>query len=355
MSSPFEIARAHQAARTRLADQATRRALLWWRRINPQELDAGWDSFGKRLVDEAVAAQIDAARQANDYIATIAAQAEAPTGPRVVPQAFGGVQLDGRELGPALFGAVTTTKRATSTVGASRAFEIGTAYLATVLGTAIQDMGRQADMVGAAGRKWTRYVRVLSPGACSRCAVLAGKGSAAVAFKRHPRCRCTAYPLPQVAGKDGGKIPPGFFDNPSAYFESLSPAEQRRVFTDAGAAAINSGADISKVVNARRGAYGIGYSGGYNIPVSTTRGALKPVTIGRRPDGSPLTVYATTEGTTARGEFGRNELRLGAEAVRDGRYRRTTSLRLMPEQIALMAGDDPDRFVELLRRYGYLN
>jgi hypothetical protein len=65
-------------------------------------------------------------------------------------------------------------------------------------------------------------------------------------------------------------------------------------------------------------------------------------------------VYATTEGTTARGAFGKSELRAGVQATKEGRYRRTTTVRLMPEQLVQMAGADTARFVELLKRYGYM-
>jgi hypothetical protein len=65
---------------------------------------------------------------------------------------------------------------------------------------------------------------------------------------------------------------------------------------------------------------------------------LQKLTIGRRADGTPLQVYATGEGT-----------------YRSSRYTRTTTLRLMPEQIQVMAGSNPERYRELLARYGYLN
>ena len=41
--------------------------------------------------------------------------------------------------------------------------------------------------------------------------------------------------------------------DPRGYFDSLSKAEQDRHFTKAGAEAIREGADIGRVVNARRG------------------------------------------------------------------------------------------------------
>ena len=330
MPDLLDIALAHQRRRLIAADGATARVLKLWRKVPPQELDYGWRLVEGQLVSTVAAAQLLAASQATPYT-----NAVAPGEERLVPEAFTNVTLDGRELAPALYGAVTTTKKLTPVYGASRAFEVAAAFLATVARSAILDMGRTADGVLAAGRGYTNYVRVLSPGACSRCAVLAGKSSYRVAFKRHPSCRCTAMPI-----KDG-KTPGGFFDDSESYFDSLSKAEQDRVFTKAGAEAIRNGADVNKVVNARRGAYGIGYSGHYNVPVRTgTRNTLQPTTIGVRADGSPLQVYATTEGTTSRGDFSPG--------------RRTTSIRLMPESIAVMAGGNPVRWRELLFRYGYL-
>lgn len=345
--SPLEIARRHQQQRTKLASAGTVKALKLWKTVNPQRLDVGWTDVAERLVLTVTAAQIQAAEQSAGYMDRVSTVYGGSDTAEIVPQAFGGVGLDGREIGPAMFGAVTTTKEATKLVGATRAFEVGASFLATVVGAAIQDMGRQADSTLAVGRGFTRYVRVINPGACSRCAVLAGSESFSATFLRHPRCKCTQMP---VHGFDDA--PKGFFGSPDDYFESLAKSEQDRVFTKSGAEAIRNGADPVQVVNARRGAYGIGYSGHYNTPVSGNR--LQKLTIGRRADGTPLQVYATTEGTTARGRFGRRELALTEQFTKEGRYRRTTTLRLMPEQISAMAGDDPARWRELLQKYGYL-
>jgi hypothetical protein len=144
------------------------------------------------------------------------------------------------------------------------------------------------------------------------------------------------------------EVPPGFFRDTGDYFESLSGAEQERVFTKSGAEAIRLGADPAKVVNARRGAY----TAAKKHPDGTFGPSrLRPVQIGVRADGSPLTVYATTEGSTARGAWGRRQT-LNTRDVAD-RYRRTSTLRLMPEQIMSMAST-PERARELLQRYGYL-
>lgn len=75
----------------------------------------------------------------------------------------------------------------------------------------------------------------------------------------------------------------GLVHDPYEYFQSLSAAEQDRVYTKAGAQAIRDGGDLFQVVNSRRG--------------------IKP---------GGLT---TTEGTSRRGNFGRNGPRLTPEAI----------------------------------------
>jgi len=346
MASPTDLATAHQTARRRVTSAATVRALRLWRQMNPTELDRSWDALAPALVSQVTLAQVAAANQATSYMRGVSAHyGGAPAG-AIVPEAFGGVMLDGREVGPAMFGAVTTTK---ALVGKGytvpRALEVGASFLATIVGAAVTDMGRQADNTAATARHFTRYVRVLSPGACSRCAVLAGVGEYSKPYKRHPRCKCTSWPL-LVDGEDNA-VPEGMFESSEAYFDSLSEAEQARVFTKSGAYAIRNGADPISVVNARRGYFG-------DAPVGTPPRRLRPLTIGRKADGSPLTVFATAEGTTARGAFARAEGRATLSAAKQGRYRRTTTLRLMPEQIQHMAGNDPARARELLQRYGYM-
>lgn len=344
--SPLSTAESLQAQRKMVTDKATVRALRLFRTIHPDRLDAGWDRVAPQLVSVVTAAQVAAARQSGPYLDKVAAYYGGAPAAEVVAEAFGGVMLDGREVGPAMFGAVTGTKTLVGKgMQSSRAFEVGASFLATIVGAAVQDMGRQSDITLATGRKYTRYVRVVSAGACSRCAIMAGVGDFRRPFERHPRCKCTSWPVERDATP-----PEGFFDTPTDYFESLSPAEQERVFTKAGAFAIRNGADPSKVVNARRGALTGGELGAPARLVKTR--------IGIRADGSPLEVYLTAEGTTLRAAYGRSEMeRLSGAGFYKGetdRYRRTKAPRLMPEQIQVMAGSDPDRAVKLLKRYGYL-
>jgi len=343
MSLPRDVALAHQFRRQATANSAVVAALKLWRLMNPQELDAGWAAIAPQLVSTVSAAQITAAAQATPYMAAVDRYYGAGSDAVLVPEAFGGIVLSGAEVGPEMFGAVAATKTLTSSVGAARAFEMGAASLASIVAAAIQDMGRQADNTLAVGKKYTRYVRAVNPGACSRCAILAGKASYAVAFKRHPRCKCTTWPIPVGSNP---KTPESIFDSPENYFESLSKAEQDRVFTKAGAEAIRNGANPVAVVNARRGAL--------STVAPNVKARLYTTTIGVRADGSPLQVFATREGLTARSVFGRRGLQLTAQATKEGRYRRTTTVRLMPETIAVMAGGNQTRWVELLKKYGYL-
>ena len=302
MSSLSDLAFAHQDRRIRLADQTAGRVRTLWRRADVDALDASWDALAPVLTAQVVAAQVSAARQSGPYVNRVAPEGRVS----LEPAMFGGSMEDGRDVGPALFGGVTTTKKAIRAGITPRlAFEAGAAFM-TVLGkAAVADAGRAADATLATGKGYTRYVRVVSPGACSRCAILAGSDRYYRHFERHPACKCTSLPV-----KDGAEIPKGLYGSPTDYFESLSRAEQDRAFTAGGAEAIRKGADPISVVNARRGAY-------------------------TRPS-----VPATSR------SLGRSGSGFG--------YRRSIQPRLMPEQIIERAGTDHALAVELLRRNGYL-
>lgn len=351
MSQQSDIANAHQAQRIQLAHTLMGRVHRIWTNVVLSDLDGAWDALAPSLVSEVTAAQATAAAAAPRYQAAIdRSYGLEPVDFALAPAAFSGVMLDGREVGPAMYTAVTSTKKAVrGGMSLYSAFQAGANALSVIVGAALHDMGRQADLTIGQAHDYTAYVRVISAGACSRCAILAGKSSAKKAFLRHPSCRCTSCPV--QSNEDHG-IPSGFFESPEHYFESLSKGEQDKIFTNSGAELIRQGANPASVVNARRGAYGIEHASHYYQPVPAGR-RLRKVTIGKKPDGSPLQVFATSEGTTARGSFGRGEIRQTGQATKDGRYRRTTTLRLMPEQIVQMAGGDAARLRDLLQKYGY--
>lgn len=345
MATPETLTRDLYERRLSLQNTVVTRTQVLWGRIPFENLDVGWGQVAPSIMNEVINGQLASATLSTPYVTAVGESLGFQEKPAVTdPRLYAGVAPDGRELEPLLYGAVATTKQAVKAGMGLEAMLSGAAFLAAAVKSAMADMGRMADMNLTIGRGYKTYIRAVSPNACSRCAILAGMYSAAIAFQRHPNCQCIAVPAPNLQRAKQMN----FADSPEDYFSSLSVAEQNRIFTVAGAKAIRDGADIYQVVNARRGASGIAYGSRYNPPNPNSGARLQPVRIGTRPDGSPLLVYATGEGTTRRGFFGR------AEIARGEAGHRTTTLRLMPEQIYKMAGNNPDRARELLIRYGYI-
>lgn len=336
-------AQAVQDAAIRRSDRAANVAERAWRQIDADALDASWASL-EPVVLSAASAAVRANANASGRLTGRLAAADGLSGDVLVPDAFTGVDGSGRSLASLLHGSVTTTKQAIAGgMSIPDALLTGGTYLTLMLKTAIADVERSASMTAAAGKQYTRYVRLVNPGACSRCAILAGSDRFTSNFQRHPACRCSTVPIK-------GDVPAGMFGTPTDYFESLSAAEQERVFTKAGAEAIRLGADPAKVVNARRGVKRM--SPATTISPSRIQRSL----IGRKPDGTPIYGYVTVEGTTRRGAYGRVQEQLGVKAARKGtsRYRTTVRPRLMPESIIALT-DDVDMRRVLLRDAGYLD
>lgn len=336
----LDLAQGRQARLTVLAEKTALRTQRLWRQRISADFDTAWDRIGPEVTSVAAAAQVAAATGASTYLASTARAdgVTAPSGGVVQPAAYGGVDGSGRDLEGLLYGAVTAAKIAIGAgAGLQGAFQAGGTFLAVMARTAVLDTGRSADLTAMTARSYTHYVRVVSPGACSRCAILAGSQSAARAFKRHPGCRCTAAPENEPDSLKGR------FASPGEYFESMSVAEQDRVFTKAGAEAVRAGADPVAVVSARRGAtkaYGNSDAVG-----QMSRARLQRTVIGRDRDGNPILGYTTSEGTTRRGAFGRQ-----ARAA-SGSYAKR--VRLMPETIIGLT-DDVELRQALLRDAGYL-
>ena len=311
----------------RLTRDAVAEVRRLWRKMG-DDFDRSWRSVGPavltvtnatqhRLAENAGAATVEVLEQ------TSAARLPAPEG-RVNPRALVGVAGDGRTAAGLVFGAVTKAK---ASVGAGlterQALLSGLAWLTMATTTLLADTARAGESVGMATRGTVSYVRVVQPGACARCAILAGATyKSKDAFERHPGCLCEHMP---VHGMDYSEIVDrGYMVSPENYFESLSEAEQNRIFTNAGAEAIRNGADPRQVVNARRGMH---------------------VAQGRQ---------VTTEGTTRRGLAYRVMGGPSREDVRRGRYFARNDARLMPESIVEMAGGNTHRMQQLLRQYGYI-
>ena len=344
------IARRYYAAQQRVVRSTNDRVQALWRQLNWQDLSSSWAALvGPRVVEVVTAGQLGAAAQADPYLDAMVAAggADPAVGGRVRPQAFAGYASDGRALDSLLYLPVITTKESIA-VGADQvdAMMRGLNQLLRMSATQVADAGRTATGAGIAGRRTIQgYIRVATAPCCARCAILSGKEYGWNAgFQRHPRCDCIHMPAVLVARSSlrrghlerqemfpsSGRGGPRGFVDASRYFASLSRAEQDRIFTIAGARAIREGADISSVVNARRGMY--------------TASAY-----GR-------TVQATREGATRRGAFYRSERARAVargQVPASGRGFQLRTPRLLPEEIYRLA-DSRDEAIAMLRRFGYL-
>lgn len=280
------------------------------------------DNVGPKVAAVVTAAQIAATRESDAYVAEVLN--ELAFGPQtrpgvVLPRSLAGVTGDGRPTETLLASSVGRARALSQTTTPEEALEDAEAFMERVAQAIIEDTVRAAEEVAMAQRPWVAgYIRVAEPDACSRCIVLAGKFYLFNAgFLRHPLCRCNHLPAPDDPAKVRNLIGA---NSPERYFDSLSAAEQDRIFTKAGADAIREGADIGRVVNARRG-----------MSKAQDTGRLQRVRVNGRD------VYVTTEATTRR-----------------GRARgQTRGVRLMPESIFEIAGDDRDEALRLLRVHGY--
>lgn len=327
MATAEALASAHYLQQQRTVRRAANLAQRAWRRMSPGDLDGSWRTVAPLLVQAVSSGQQQAADPADVYVAAVIAADGATSEPagKVNTAAFTGRTADGRPLRSLLYQPVIETRwRMLAGQSAQDALSASLATLLRAVDTEVADAGREASGVSIAGnRTCTGYVRVLNPPSCARCAILAGRvyGSA-VAFQRHPHCDCTHLPTTRYRSSP--------LTDARDYFGSLSAAEQNRIFTAAGAQAIRDGADISSVVNARRGMY--------------TADAY-----GRR-------LASTYDATTRRGAFYRAERRRAIERgliPPSGAGFRLRVPRLLPEEIYRQAANR-DEVIAMLRRYGYL-
>lgn len=254
-----------------------------WSEASLSDLTGSWAAQIPLLTPILSGVQVKAAAAGASYgAATLAEQGlyEAPE--RFVdPGAFGGVASDGRSLEGLLYAPAPHVKTLIAGgMDPGQALKQGGKFLTTLTRTQVADAGRGAAGVDTATRRRVGYVRMLNPPSCSRCSILAGRFYRwNTGFDRHPRCDCVHVQTTAVAAAESE----GLVHDPYEYFRSLSPEDQDRTYTKASAQAIRDGGDIFQVVNARRG---------------------------MKPGG-----LITTEGTSKRGNFGRNGPRLTPEAI----------------------------------------
>jgi hypothetical protein len=316
--SPSPAAVDHQRQRAQIAASTARSVREVWGRVDPEDLEQSWLALLAEVIALITAGQFEAARQADPYLTRVL-PGELAEG-EVNAEQLAGIAGDGRGLaGMLMYPVYVTLNRLTR--GFARAVSIasGAVFLELLARTLVADAGRAADLVGMAARpRVTSYIRVVELPACARCIILAGREyGLSEGFERHPRCDCTMDPITRAHTPAPAM--------PEDVYAQMSEAQRRKAFGEAAVKAIEDGADIAQVVNARRG-----------MTTATMYGK---------------TVRATTEGATRRGIAGRR--RSSFERRPGERYARARGVRLMPEEIYRRASSREEA-IALLRKHAYI-
>ncbi|MFE7799017.1 hypothetical protein [Nocardia sp. NPDC057440] len=306
------------ATQRRISEQVIEEIAKQWGSLPPSDFDAWFGRNSDRLVRTTAMGQRAAVAGADRYVDDALEEQGTPSRRLATPQPerLVGVASDGRTIEGLLQQAVVgAQQRVAAGEAPYRAWQAAGLDVRLYIQTQLADAGRTATGLGIVSRLGVGYVRMLVPPSCSRCVVLAGRYYHwSAGFRRHPGCNCKHIPCREKNSDD-------MRTDPQAYFNSLPAAEQRRIFGAAGAQAVRDGADLSQVVNARRG-----------LTITGGR-AQRTEVMGRR-------LLTTTEGTTRRGVAGR---RRGA----------ARAPRLMPEAIYELA-ESREAAIELLRQHGYI-
>jgi len=327
--TPLQTALARRGRQQELTADLRAEAGRLWASVDRSNIRDSWTSMLSRIVVLLAAIQQIAAGEAEGYVlAALEAQnVDTDSHGQVRPDGFAGFASDGRPLDSLMYQPVPATLTAIE-AGASQAQAMATgwAVLDMILSTQVADSFRASASVAMATKpKVTRYVRMLVPPSCSRCAILAGEYSYRTPFKRHPRCDCVGIPATEATS---GDLVTDARVDPKDYFNSLSRSEQDRVFTEGGAQAIRDGADIYRVVNARRKAAGLQSAAENQLGLLRQQGTLSDV---QALSGNPRITFSRTI----------------------SQDRRDKRVRVMPETIYRIARDR-DHAIELLKANGFI-
>ncbi|MGA6171515.1 hypothetical protein ACPEIF_14840 [Streptomyces sp. NPDC012600] len=296
-----------------------------WGDVPPTRiLSAMQGEAGRAILSAVTAGQMTVVQGAEVFVSASLLAQGAPAAPlaRMNPGALVGLASDARPLVSLLYLPAITTARSLA-LGESEATAAlrGLNQMAMITGTQIADTARAATSIAmAAHPRCISYVRVVKLPACARCIVLAGRQySYSTGFKRHPKCDCGMQPMTDEEWRAS--------DSPEDLIRQMGPEEQRKRLGAAGVKALENGADLGQIVNARRGM----------ATAATGRGPMR----------------VTTEGTTKRG-IGGKALNSGFQKNPGQRYERAKEARLMPETIFKLAGGSREHQIAMLRKHGYI-
>lgn len=251
------IAAQHAERQVILARRTSAELAKLWKHIDRARIAASWGGLLPQALAILGTSQATAAASAGLYVDDIleaSGAAVEPAAGRLMPGAFAGIASDGRPLASLLLEpAITTLTQIKAGASTAQALSSGRFVLDMITRTQVADAGRTAVGTSIAVRPQIQgYVRIIVGKTCSRCLLLAGKFYRwNTGFQRHPRCDCRHIPSSENASGD-------LRTNPKAYFDSLDRAGQDDLLGMPGAQAVRDGADLAKVVNARRGMYTAG-------------------------------------------------------------------------------------------------
>jgi hypothetical protein len=243
------VAVEHYHSQQAVAVAAGRQIDALWRQGMGDDFDLAWSRIAAQAFAIVTAAQTSAAAAGIAYVpAVLAAQGLDPAGlAEVDPQRFAGGTSEGMPVERLLGGAPIRAKAQMAVVAdtASALLTAGT-WLQQVTLDAVRDANRDATAAAMITRPAAHgWVRMLNPPSCKRCVILAGKFFRwNEGFQRHPRCDCRHIPGSEST-TDDARV------DPYAYFRSLDPKAQDRLFGATDAQAIRDGADIYRVANIR--------------------------------------------------------------------------------------------------------
>lgn len=350
-----QAARGYHSRVLREINRAERDAGRAWSRMGP-EFVASFAVVHPLLMGAAERAQVAVSQMVEPYLDRVLTQTGQDAAARVIATParapLVGTAGDGRSLATLFAQAPVGARKAVAAgLSSQAALRRAEKFVVASMATAVADTARQMEALGIAVRPGvTGYVRMVEPGACSRCAILAGRHYRRnEGFERHPRCRCTHIPASESVAGNWQVDPQAYFDSlPTAAelaeeYPDLTHAQRRArglysqedIFTKSGAEAIRAGADPVQVVNARRGMRVA--QPGYNRDWRPMVDADMRATETRFQGGERF----TWEGASFRGR---------AYADRTGRQ---MFERLMPETIIPMARDQA-HLIQLLTEHGYI-
>lgn len=281
-----QIAAAHAERQVTLARRTAAELGKLWRQIDPTNIAASWGGLLPQALAVMGTSQATAAASAGLYVDDVLEAQGLPidSSGRVRSLAFAGIASDGRPLASLLLEpSITSQSQIKQGASVARALSSGRFVLDMISRTQVADAGRVAVGTAIVARPHAHgYVRMVVGKTCARCLILAGRRYKWNAgFQRHPRCDCRHVPVAE-------SVPDDVSTDPKAYFDSLDRDGQDELLGTDGAEAVRNGADMAKVVNARRGMQTASI-GGRQVQVTTEAA-------GRKPRLMPEAIFAASDG-----------------------------------------------------------